>query len=76
MLQGPSVTFNVAEEVSSTGGAVCPVPFDISVTPDSFPVMYAVVSRLLSISRNKVIWLFVLPHFTLTVLVESSLYII
>ena len=54
-LQGPSVTFNVAEESSSTGGAAYPVPFDISATPDTFPVMYAEVLRLLSISKNEVI---------------------
>ena len=55
MLQGISVTFNVAEEVSSTGGTAYSDFFDISVTPDSFPVMYKEVMRLLSISRNEVI---------------------
>ena len=54
-LHGPSVTFNVAKEASSTGGAADPVPFDISATPDIFPVMYAEVLRLLSISKNEVI---------------------
>jgi len=55
VLQEPSVTFNVAEEASSTGGTAYSDFFDISVTPDSFPVMYKEVMRLLSISRNEVI---------------------
>ena len=75
MLQGISVTFNVAEESSSTGGAKLD-SFDISVTPVCFPVMYKEVMQLLSISRNEVIWTFVLFHFILTVFTELSLLII
>lgn len=74
MLQGISVTFNVAEEVSSTGGVYLD-PFDISVTPVSFPVIYAAVAQLLSISRNEAICAFVSFHFTLTVFAELSLLI-
>lgn len=55
MLQGISVTFNVAEEVSSTGGVAYSDFFDISVAPVCFPVMYKEVMQLLSISSNEVI---------------------
>ena len=55
MLQGISVTFNVAEEVSSTGGAAYSDFFDISVVPVCFPVMYKEVMQLLSINKNEVI---------------------
>mgnify|MGYP006866676642 CR=1 FL=1 len=55
MLQGISVTFNVAEEVSSTGGTAYSDSPDIVVTPAPFPVIYKEVMQLLSISRNEVI---------------------